>query len=64
MAAVLAAVLLGKLVYWQVVEHQKISLLAAKQHQVTFKLPSQRGKIFDRSGQLLATDPARRQRRG
>ena len=56
MAAVLAAVLLGKLVYWQVVEHQKISLLAAKQHQVTFKLPSQRGKIFDRSGQLLATD--------
>jgi cell division protein FtsI/penicillin-binding protein 2 len=56
MAAVLAAVLVGKLVYWQVVEHQKISLLAAKQHQVTFKLPSQRGKIFDRSGQLLATD--------
>ena len=56
LAAVLAAVLVGKLVYWQVVEHQKISLLAAKQHQVTFKLPSQRGKIFDRSGQLLATD--------
>jgi cell division protein FtsI/penicillin-binding protein 2 len=56
MAAVLAAVLVGKLVYWQVVEHQKISLLAAKQHQVTFKLPSQRGKIFDRGGQLLATD--------
>jgi cell division protein FtsI (penicillin-binding protein 3) len=55
-AAVLAAILVGKLVYWQVVEHQKISLLAARQHQVTFRLPAQRGKIFDRSGQLLATD--------
>jgi cell division protein FtsI/penicillin-binding protein 2 len=55
-AAALAAVLVGKLVYWQVVEHQKITLLAARQHQVTFKLPSQRGRIFDRGGQLLATD--------
>src|ERR1700730_6902269 len=56
LAAVLAAVLVGKLVYWQVVEHKRISLLAARQHQVTFKLPSQRGRIFDRSGQLIATD--------
>ncbi len=55
-AAVLAAVLVGKLVYWQVVEHKRISLLAARQHQVTFKLPSQRGRIFDRNGQLIATD--------
>jgi cell division protein FtsI/penicillin-binding protein 2 len=55
-AALLAAVLVGKLVYWQLLEHQKIALLAARQHQVTFKLPAQRGKIFDRSGQLLATD--------
>lgn len=56
LAGVLASVLIGKLVYWQVVEHQKISLLAARQHQVTFKLPAQRGRIFDRNGQLLATD--------
>jgi cell division protein FtsI/penicillin-binding protein 2 len=56
LAAILAAVLVGKLVYWQVVEHKRISLLAAKQHQVTFKLPSQRGRIYDRSGQLIATD--------
>src|ERR1700682_3332035 len=55
-AAVLAAVLVGKLVYWQVVEHKRISLLAPRQHQVTFKLPSQRGRIFDRNGQLIATD--------
>jgi cell division protein FtsI/penicillin-binding protein 2 len=55
-ATVLAAVLVGKLVYWQVLEHKRISLLAARQHQVTFKLPSQRGRIFDRGGQLIATD--------
>src|SRR5258708_2823094 len=56
LAGVLAGILVGKLVYWQLVEHQKISLLAARQHQVTFKLPAQRGRIFDRNGQLLATD--------
>src|SRR5258708_15955070 len=56
LAGVLASVLIGKLVYWQLLEHQKISLLAARQHQVTFKLPAQRGRIFDRNGQLLATD--------
>jgi cell division protein FtsI/penicillin-binding protein 2 len=55
-AVVLAVVLVGKLVYWQVLEHKRISLLAARQHQVTFKLPSQRGRILDRSGQLIATD--------
>src|SRR5258708_3293540 len=56
LAGVLAGILVGKLVYWQLVEHQKISLLAARQHQFTFKLPAQRGRIFDRNGQLLATD--------
>jgi cell division protein FtsI/penicillin-binding protein 2 len=55
-SGLLAMVLLAKLVYWQVVEHQRITLLAAAQHRVTFKLPAQRGKIIDRSGQLLATD--------
>jgi cell division protein FtsI/penicillin-binding protein 2 len=55
-AGLLAAVLVGKLVYWQVLQHQRITLMAARQHRVTFKLPAQRGKIIDRSGQLLATD--------
>jgi cell division protein FtsI/penicillin-binding protein 2 len=55
-AGLLAAALVAKLVYWQVLEHKRITLLAARQHQVTFKLPAQRGKIIDRSGQLLATD--------
>src|SRR5258708_9912474 len=56
LAGVLASVLIGKLVYWQLLEHQKISLLAAREHQGTFKLPAQRGRIFDRNGQLLASD--------
>ena len=55
-AGLLAAVLVAKLVYWQVLEHRQITLLAARQHRVTFKLPAQRGKIIDRGGQLLATD--------
>jgi cell division protein FtsI/penicillin-binding protein 2 len=55
-AGLLAVVLVAKLVYWQVLEHQHISLLAARQHRVTFKLPAQRGRIVDRNGQLLASD--------
>src|ERR1700737_70217 len=55
-AGLLAAVLVAKLFYWQVLEHQHISLLAARQHRVTFKLPAQRGRILDRNGQLMASD--------
>ena len=55
-AALLAVVLIGRLGYWQVVEHTRITALAADQHQVTFKIPAHRGRILDRNGQLLATD--------
>jgi cell division protein FtsI/penicillin-binding protein 2 len=55
-AGLLAALLVARLAYWQVLEHRRIALLAAKQHQVTFKLPAHRGKVLDRNGQLLATD--------
>ena len=55
-AGLLAAVLVLRLAYWQVVEHKQIAALAADQHQVTFKLPANRGRILDRNGQLLATD--------
>jgi cell division protein FtsI/penicillin-binding protein 2 len=55
-AALLAAILVFRLLYWQVAEHQRISAMAADQHQVTFKLPAHRGRILDRNGQLLATD--------
>jgi cell division protein FtsI/penicillin-binding protein 2 len=55
-AGLLAAVLVLRLAYWQVVEHKQIAALAADQHQATFKLPANRGRILDRNGQLLATD--------
>jgi cell division protein FtsI/penicillin-binding protein 2 len=56
LAAILAAILVFRLLYWQVAEHQHIAAMAADQHQVTFKLPAHRGNILDRNGQLLATD--------
>ena len=55
-AATLAAVLLGRLAYWQVVQHGHIVALAAEQRQVTFTLPASRGRILDRGQQLLASD--------
>jgi stage V sporulation protein D (sporulation-specific penicillin-binding protein) len=55
-AALLAAVLVGRLAYWQVVQHGHIVALAAEQHQVTFPLPASRGRILDRGQQLLASD--------
>ena len=55
-AGLMALLLLGRLAFWQVVDHSKIVLLANRQHQVTFRLPAHRGKILDRNGQLLAAD--------
>jgi stage V sporulation protein D (sporulation-specific penicillin-binding protein) len=55
-ASLLALVLVMRLTYWQVIEHDRIALLAGRQHHVTFKLPAHRGRVLDRSGQILATD--------
>jgi cell division protein FtsI/penicillin-binding protein 2 len=55
-AALLAAVLVARLVYWQVAQHDHIVALAAEQHEVTVKLPANRGSILDRNHQLLASD--------
>ncbi|HEY8740760.1 MAG TPA: penicillin-binding protein 2 [Candidatus Dormibacteraeota bacterium] len=55
-AALLAAVLVGRLAYWQVAQHDHIVALAAEQNQVTFSLPASRGRILDRNQQLLASD--------
>ncbi|MFN2465015.1 MAG: peptidoglycan D,D-transpeptidase FtsI family protein [Candidatus Dormibacteria bacterium] len=55
-AGLLAAVLVARLAYWQVVQHAHIVALAAEQHSVTLTLPASRGSIVDRSGQLLASD--------
>lgn len=55
-AAVLAVVLVARLAYWQVAQHDHIVALAASQHEVTVKLPADRGSILDRNQQLLASD--------
>ena len=55
-AGLLAAVLVARLAYWQVLQHERIVLLAARQHQVTVRLPAHRGNVLDRAGQILATD--------
>ena len=55
-AGLMALLLFSRLIFWQVVDHQRIQLMANQQHQVTFKLPANRGRILDRNGQLLATD--------
>ncbi|MEA2682693.1 MAG: hypothetical protein QOK05_1021 [Chloroflexota bacterium] len=55
-AALLAAVLVARLAYWQVAQHDHIVALAAEQHEVTVKLPADRGSILDRNHQLLAGD--------
>jgi len=55
-AAAMALLLTARLAFWQVLDHQHITMLANEQHQVTFKLPAHRGRILDRNGQILATD--------
>lgn len=58
MALMLSAylVLLGRLVYWQVVRHGDMARLAAAYHNDTITLPAVRGNILDRSGALLVTN--------
>jgi cell division protein FtsI/penicillin-binding protein 2 len=57
-ASLLALVLVGRLTYWQVVQHDHIVALANEQRDVTYVLPATRGQVLDRSGQLLASDTA------
>jgi cell division protein FtsI (penicillin-binding protein 3) len=60
MALVLSAylILLGRLVYWQVVRHSDMAHLAAVYHDDTITLPAARGNILDRNGNLLVTNTA------
>jgi cell division protein FtsI/penicillin-binding protein 2 len=55
-AGILAAVLVARLAYWQLAQHDHIVALAAEQHSITVTLPASRGSILDRNGQLLASD--------
>jgi cell division protein FtsI/penicillin-binding protein 2 len=57
-ASLLALVLVARLAYWQLLQHNHIVALAAEQRDVTYALPATRGQILDRNGQLLASDTA------
>ncbi len=49
-------VLIGQLVRWQVVEHDRLKKMAEVEHQNELVIPPRRGEIRDRDGHLLAAD--------
>lgn len=51
--------LLGRLYYWQVVSHPRLSQLATDEHTKNLPLLAPRGLIFDAQGHLLATNVMR-----
>src|SRR5215469_3487728 len=54
----LAGSIWGRLVYWQLLEHGRLSRLAAQYHVANFTLPAVRGEIRDRNGNPLAINVA------
>jgi cell division protein FtsI/penicillin-binding protein 2 len=54
-AAVLATMVGGRLVWWQVVERDRLTGLALSQFAQTAEIPAERGEIRDVNGVLLAT---------
>ena len=54
----LAGSVWGRLVYWQLVEHGKLSRMAARYHVADLTLPAVRGEIRDRNGSPLAINVA------
>jgi cell division protein FtsI/penicillin-binding protein 2 len=53
-ALLLASVIWGRLVYWQVLQHTRLSADALTQYSKVVELPAARGLIYDRNGQPLA----------
>ena len=53
-ALLLASVIWGRLLYWQVLQHSRLSADALTQYSKVVELPAARGLIFDRNGQPLA----------
>ena len=49
-----AGVIWGRLVYWQVLQHHRLASDALSQYSKVVELPATRGMIFDRNGQPLA----------
>ena len=50
----LASIIWGRLVYWQVLQHSRLSADALTQYSKVVELPAARGLIYDRNGQPLA----------
>src|SRR5690348_15039170 len=53
--SVLATAIGARLTFWHVVEHDRLSAMAADQLAQVQEIPAQRGVILDDRGQLLAT---------
>jgi cell division protein FtsI/penicillin-binding protein 2 len=53
--SVMAAAIGGRLAFWHVVEHDRLSAMAAQQLAQNQEIPAERGVIRDARGQLLAT---------
>jgi len=53
--AVVAGAIGGRLAWWHVVEHDRLSAMAAEQLAQNEAIPAERGTIRDARGQLLAT---------
>ena len=49
-----AGVIWSRLVYWQVIQHQRLTADALGQYSKVVELPAARGLIYDRNGQPLA----------
>ncbi len=55
-AGLLASAIWGRLAYWQVTQHARLSAIADAQYSKYVVLPAQRGMIFDAQGRPLAVD--------
>ena len=54
-AALLATMVGGRLAWWQLVEHDRLTAMALSQFAQVAEIPAQRGEIRDAKGVLLAT---------
>ena len=55
-AGVLASAVWGRLAYWQVVEHGRLSGQAIAEHSEVVTLPASRGVLLDREMRPLAVN--------
>jgi len=53
--SLIATVIGGRLAFWHVLEHDRLSAMAAEQLAQNQEIPAERGVILDARGQLLAT---------